>query len=115
MIDDIVQYDNIWHDGQNFCRALDDDNKVLANTIRLQRVGWIVDLAVTESSGKGKVRFQIQALRATSNDEVIKLVDKKIIKPPIPGLIFWDLHILVGSCPLLFVQHQDILSTFVST
>ena len=73
LIDDIVQYDHIWHDGHNFCRALDDDNKVLANTIRLQRVGWIVDLAVTESSGKGKVRFQIQALRATNHEEVIKL------------------------------------------
>ena len=86
MIDDIVQYDHIWHDGHNFCRALDDDNKVLANTIRLQRVGWIVDLAVTESSGKGKVRFQIQALRATSHEEVIKLVDSQVIKPPIPGI-----------------------------
>ena len=41
---------------------------------------------MTESSGKGKVRFQIQALRATSHEEVIKLVDNKIIKPPIPGI-----------------------------
>ena len=85
LIDDIVQYDNIWHDGHNFCQALDDDNKILANTIRLQRVGWIVDLAVTESSSRGKVRFQIQALRATSNDDIIKLVDQKIMQPPLPG------------------------------
>ena len=41
---------------------------------------------MTESSGKGKVRFQIQALRATSHEEVIKLVDSQVIKPPIPGI-----------------------------
>ena len=41
-------------DGLNFCQALDDDNKILANTIRMQRVGWIVDLAVTESGHKGR-------------------------------------------------------------
>ena len=85
LIDDLVQYDNIWHDGHNFCQALDDNNKILANTIRKQRVGWIVDLAVTESDHKGKVRFQIQALRANSTAELVKIVDQKIIQPPLPG------------------------------
>ena len=65
LIDDLIQYDDFWYDGHNFCDAVRDNNRTLANTIRKQRVGWIVDLTVTENNNKGKVRFQIQALRAT--------------------------------------------------
>ena len=48
-------------------------------------MGWIVDLTIAESNYKGKVRFQIQALRATSQDEVVDIVNQKFIPPPIPG------------------------------
>lgn len=44
-----------------------------------------MDLTVSESSYKEKVRFQIQALRATSPEEVIDLVNNKVIPPPLPG------------------------------
>ncbi len=85
LIEDIIQYDNIWHDGHDYCAAVKDKNRILANTIKKQRVGWVVDLTVAENSYKGKVGFQIQALRATSQEELTSIVNQKIIQPPIPG------------------------------
>ena len=85
LIEDLIQYDNIWHDGYDYCGAIRDNDRIKANTIRKQRVGWIVDLTVAESNYKGKVRFQIQALRATCQDDVVNIVNQKIIPPPIPG------------------------------
>ena len=85
LIEDLIQYDNIWHDGHDYCGAVTNNNRILANTIKKQRVGWIVDLTGAESDHKGKVRFQIQALRATSQEDVINIVKKGIIQPPLPG------------------------------
>ena len=85
LIDGIIQYDNIWHDGHDYCGAVRDKNRILANTIRKQRLGWIVDLTVAENNYEGKVRFQIQALRATNQDELTNIANSKITPPPIPG------------------------------
>ena len=56
LIEDLIQYDHIWHDGHDYCGAIRDNNRILANTIKKQRVGWIVtvDLAVAESNHKGR-------------------------------------------------------------
>ena len=85
LIEDLIQYDNIWHDGDDYCGAIRDNDRIRANTIRKQRVGWIVDLTVAENKYKGQVRFQIQALKATCQEDVINIVNQEIIPPPIPG------------------------------
>ena len=85
LIEDPIQYDNLWHDGYSYYEAVRDNDRIRANTIRKQRIGWIVDLTVAESNYKGKVRFQIQALRATCQEEVLDIVNNKVIQPPLPG------------------------------
>ena len=84
----------------NYCEALRRRDGDLVNTIRKQRIGWIVDLTVAESSYKGKVRFQIQALRATSPEEVIDLVNNKVIPPPFPGTDVLEAPYFVWIVPI---------------
>ena len=40
LIEDLIQYDNLWHDDYNYCEALKNDDSNLINTIRKQRIGW---------------------------------------------------------------------------
>lgn len=83
LVEDLLQIDSIWRDGNRYERAM-GRNPSEAIRIKKSRVAQIVDLTIAECRQRGKSRFQILGLRADDERSLTDSIVSYGIKPPSP-------------------------------
>ena len=83
LVEDLLQIDSIWRDGNRYERAM-GRNPSEAIRIKKSKVAQIVDLTIAERRQRGKSRLQILGLRADDERSLTDMIVLYGIKPPSP-------------------------------